>query len=135
MFDEKVQYYKCIKNTSDFKLRNIKLRSKQISNNRLMCFWIYKYSLNVLLNIQIFSGARSFSIYSLAIPSFAISLTCYPLIYYQPHLLSPHLLSIHLLSVSLALGITCTQASLALATLAIRSISYQATLAFKTFAN
>ena len=40
-----------------------------------------------------------------------------------------HLLSIHLLSVSLALGLSCTQASLALATLALQSHScYQVNL-------
>ena len=77
-------------------------------------------------------GARSF-----AIPSLAISLTCYQLTCYQPHLLSTHLLSthlllIHLLSISLAIYFTCylvhlqLSASLALATLTIRSIWYQA---------
>ena len=35
-------------------------------------------------------------------------------------MLSPYLLSIHLLSVSLALGLSCTQASVALATLGIQ---------------
>ena len=84
------------------------------------------------------SGARSLAISSLAISlinyqphllsaSFTISL-----IYYQPNLLSPYLLSIHWLSVSRALGLTCTQASLALTTLSIRSICYSASLAIKT---
>ena len=75
-------------------------------------------------------GARSF-----AIPSLAISLTCYPLTCYQTHLLATQLLSHsfaikhHLLS-----GLNCYRHTCYQASLAISPICYQQSIAINNFA-
>ena len=85
-------------------------------------------------------GARSFAINSLAINSFAISLTCYPLTFYQLTCYQTHLLSTQLLSHSFAIkphllsGLNCYLHTCYQASLAIRPICYESSVAINNFA-
>ena len=85
-------------------------------------------------------GQRSFAIPSLAINSLAISLTCYPLTCYQLTCYQTHLLSTQLLSHSFAIkshllsGLNCYRHTCNQASLAIRPICYQSSVAINNFA-